>query len=391
MKVMVDRQATRASGWAAGRGRTTRTVMDHTHHQTAIARLAGRWAAATATPSAMSPAGAWVLLALLAETADGPARRELADAAGIDPAAGVDAAIGVLDRLAAVEGVKAAIGLWTKVAVNDRLAARLPDVIGRLDGREDLDAWASERTDGAIDRMPVTIDDDNLMVLASALLVRTQWAKPFRRLAEPAPGWDGTGLVGSPPFGAVSVHPGLTRVVCHGTAGIDVHLGIGHTGSEAQALVGLVEAIGAAGDPVTATTTAAGTIRVTTEEAPDDRVALTLPAFRADMTHDLLAHPEAFGLSAATDQSRGHFPGLSDADLAVGQARQTGVVEFTDTGFAAAAVTAISMRVAAAFIPRTSRLRADIVLDRPFAYCAVDRDTGIPLFTGVVTEAATLD
>lgn len=45
---------------------------------------------------------------------------------------------------------------------------------------EVLDAWAVKRTGGLVERMPVALSDDTMMVLASALALRTRWLRPFR-------------------------------------------------------------------------------------------------------------------------------------------------------------------------------------------------------------------
>ena len=42
-----------------------------------------------------------------------------------------------------------------------------------------LDAWAAEHTDDLIREMPVDLDGDMMLVLASALLLRTTWVRPF--------------------------------------------------------------------------------------------------------------------------------------------------------------------------------------------------------------------
>ncbi len=56
-----------------------------------------------------------------------------------------------------------------------------------------------------------------------------------------------------------------------------------------------------------------------------------------DMTahHDLLARHRLFGLTAARDSTRGHFPGISGSPLAIGSARQSATARFGALGFLA--------------------------------------------------------
>ena len=42
-----------------------------------------------------------------------------------------------------------------------------------------LDRWADEQTGGLIEKFPLGIDDETLLVLASALTARVRWRTPF--------------------------------------------------------------------------------------------------------------------------------------------------------------------------------------------------------------------
>ena len=153
-------------------------------------RLTARWAATVGAGSTvLSGAGAWPLLALLAAAADGPARAELAAAVDL-PADGADRS--ATDLLAAMDGaaaVRTALGLWSTAGLplTDWWRATVPDrVRGLLTGDQaldqaTLDAWAKEQTAGQVETMPVTVDASTLLVLATALSVRTDWAERFTR------------------------------------------------------------------------------------------------------------------------------------------------------------------------------------------------------------------
>ncbi|MFD6983497.1 serpin family protein, partial [Streptomyces sp. NPDC059956] len=156
----------------------------------AVNALTSRWAghaAADGTGTVFTAAGVWPLLALLADGADGPARTELAEALGIPADTVAEAARELLTSLDAVRGLRSATGLWTSrdLPLEAAWSAGLPaGTRGTLTGDEDtdrkaLDAWAADRTDGLVEQMPVEVDEETRLVLASALTLRTRWIQPF--------------------------------------------------------------------------------------------------------------------------------------------------------------------------------------------------------------------
>lgn len=123
------------------------------------------------------------------------------------------------------------------------------------------------------------------------------------------------------------------------------------------------------------------------DDEPGDRLLIRMPRFSVDADHDLLEHPEVFGLDTVTDRLRGHFPAISRRPLAVSQARQSAAARFTAKGFEAAAVTAIAL-MAGGMPPvpprRVKQIRVE--LDRPFGFFASHRASGLILAAGWVAE-----
>lgn len=375
--------------------------------------MTARWAreAVEEAGTVLTAAGVWPLLALLAGPSAGPARTELAEALGTDPERAPSEAWALLGALDAADGVGAAAALWAHRALSLRPEWRdglPPGTLGELTGtaaadQEALDAWARRHTDGLIERMPVEVTPDLLLVLASALLVRTTWAEPFGEyplLLTEGP-WAGREVTALRRSGAEAsqllVHDTpagpLTAVRVEGDNGLDVHLllgGPGVPGGEVlwhgvEALAGRYPAV--AGP---ALTDGAGPgLRVTTEPSYDGvpSLDLTTVRFTVDAAHDLLKRPELFGLTAASDDSRGHFPGISDHPLAVTAARQRATATFGALGFRAAAVTV--MPVAAGSVPPPppyEALRITARFDRPFGFLAVHRASGLVLTAGWIAQ-----
>ncbi len=371
--------------------------------------LTARWAQAReGTSTTLSGLGVWPLLALLAPGADDTVRAELEGATGVAAAGSGAAARELLDLLSGTAAVRAALGLWTRaeLPLEPAWVDQLPPATrGTLTGdpatdTAALDAWADRETDGLIERMPITLDADIALVLASALLVRTEWEHLFadgRWPVDHGP-WAGSTLatltrtttdlddvyVADTAAGPLSV----TRVA--GSDGIDVHLVIGEEHRPAGDV--LAAGIGAIGDDVPRTCGAALAdgepgpgvqVRQAPSASGTPTVRLRTVRFTVDGDHDLLGHAELFGL--ATAREGGHFPGVSARPLALGQAQQRATATFSARGFEAAAVTAMAMPTARAVRERTAR-RVDVSYDRPFGFVATHRPTGLVLVAGWVAD-----
>ncbi|MFD0358971.1 serpin family protein [Streptomyces sp. NPDC127110] len=383
----------------------------------AVNRLTARWAAEASGGdggTVFTAAGVWPLLALLADGAAGPARAELAEALGIPAGDAAEAARELLAALAGVRGLRAATGLWARadLPLEQSWLTGLPNgTRGTLTGdpasdRKTLDAWAAERTDGLVERMPVALPegpDAVRLVLASALALRLKWIRPFseypQRMHEGP--WAGRELVvlrrttslldrakvAHGPAGPVT----LLEVV--GDTGVDVHLVLG--GPDAPPGTVLTTGIEAAvrARPSTPTSLLPDgnpgpglTVRTVRSESPEPWLSIATPAFEVRADHDLLARARLFGLESATDRDSGSFPGISSEPLAIGSARQSAVTRFHATGFEAAAVTAFG--AVAAGIPdlRYRARHAHVRFDRPFGFLAVHRTSRLVLAAGWVTD-----
>lgn len=376
--------------------------------------LTKRWlATAGADSRVLSGLGVWPLLAFLADGADEETREELSAALGIPAEHAAQAACELLALVEHTPAIRTALGLWTRteVRVHQDWLSRLPaDVHGELTGvpaddQPRLDAWACDHTEGLIPRMPIQVTPDTMLVLASALLVTLTWREQFteRSGASKGPWADARGSmpilrrlttdldvlqVADTPIGQVST----LRV--ESNEDVDVHLVLGPADSPPSDVLTVgTEIVGAPRHPMTRGTNlpagdAGPGIRVDEVESlgRQDSLEVTTVPFRVAARHDLMERAALFGLQRARDDSRGHFPGISDDPLFVKQAVQDAVAEFSATGFRAAAVTAFGV-YGAAMARQTYRVRrVSVTFDRPFAYYAVHRDSGLILVAGWVGE-----
>ncbi|WP_084519531.1 serpin family protein [Nocardia mexicana] len=369
-------------------------------HVAAANDLTGRWCAVAGTDDfVLSGCGAWPLLGVLATAANEPVRSELAAAVGLSADDAQSAALRLLSELADAETVAGALGVWVRddVELHEQWARSLPDgVVEKLTGQAALDAWADRHTAGLIERLPLSVTGDTLLVLATAVVARTAWLQPFHDdVLEPSDGpWRGHRGRGlsrdSQHLRDAAILSGaapVTRVVVRGTGDLDVHLLLGDgtpgevLGTGFGALDGSVEAhtdlpIG----------TEAPGLAVRKTRAVADTLRIQLPPFEIRSSHDLLAHPDLFGLRTATDGTRDRFPAISTTPLRVDSAAQDALARFTRDGFEAAAVTAIALtRAAAAFRPRPA-VEISATFDRPFGFLAVHRPTGLVIVAGWVAR-----
>lgn len=392
-------------------------------------RMAAQWARTCPDASSVFCApSAWPLLALLADSADGPGREELEEAVGLSGSDSRAAALELLTLLRGMTAVRSALGIWVseRFPLEPAWRSGLPlGAVGLLTGDPAVDApllddWVQQNTDGLVDRLPVGVTDQTAVLLAAAMSVRTRWVRPFTDW-----GWPITYDAGpwkerryhplsrvSRIMDRVSVTPTkygeITCLEVLGHEGITVHLVIGEEGRSAGEVLqgGLSARTGWERELGRTPGRAAGGTRARTGEAlqvgdtapgllvervpdddPDDRLLVLVPRFRVEGDHDLLKQPKVFGLDTVTDTSRGHFPAISAEPLAVTQAKQSAVAMFTADGFEAAAVTAIGAMGAG--IPPVLRRRVKqirVEFDRPFGFVASHRTSGLILAVGWVAE-----
>ncbi|MFJ4183633.1 serpin family protein [Kitasatospora sp. NPDC089509] len=369
----------------------------------------------------LMPAGIWPLLGLLAPAGSPAVQGELAQALGLPGEAAAERARELLALLGGIPAVRSALGVWSddRLRLRPEWLARVPaDLVGRLTGeaerdRARLDAWAAERTDGAIEELPIALDQDTRLVLAAALTVRTDWIKPFEDLGgyrevDPA-GWgrrvhqlsratrllDRAALLETPDGPVTEL-----RVLGHGD--ISVHLLLG----EPDAAPGAVLAAGigvlsqrhrrTTADRLPVGTPGPGlTIGTHRRFTPEDLLIVGVPRFTVDADHDLLARRGLFGLQTLGTASgtEDRLPGLADGGppLSVSSARQRATATFGARGFRAASVTAMGVAAAGADTRKPPYRQRIVGVDfhRPFGFLAVHRLSGLVLAAGWVTEPDT--
>ena len=363
--------------------------------------LTARWCARMgAEDFVLSGAGLWPLLALLASAADEEARAELAEALGRPADTAQREALELIDVLRTGVSTTAALGLWTRkdIPLHEEWASGLPEgVVGTLTDQAALDQWASDETDGLIDRFPLELTPDILVVLASALAARVKWRKPFD--ASPRQdrvSWDDPGEPDQQWLSrttykladAAVLDSVVTRIVVEGDGDVDVHLLLGDQEPADVLAAGLRELSGEAEVRLAAELGGPGLdVRRISSSGRRDMLSLRLPSFEIRAKHDLMKHVDLFGLRSLTESDTSHLPLLSPVPLSVSRGVQDVLARFFAEGFEAAAVTAFGMVLGSA--PPEERYEityVDVTFDRPFGFIAVHRPSRLAVVAGWVSS-----
>lgn len=284
----------------------------------------------------------------------------------------------------------------------------LPGVIeaGDIPTNEEADSWVAERTDGLLKKLPLKIEDRTFLVLLSAIATKTKWKEPFREVDKADsfgdffPGASKVLIsaeshdvyVEDTEIGMVGVH------VAHGTNGLDVYSVIADPSVDYIDVIRVAHEISEEdrgenrGVPLHQLETEASDIyTVNRIKSPrgDQRIAY-LPKWKTENSLSHLEEDRSLGFShiASSIASRAGLD-PENADVIV---QQDVVAEYTATGFEAAAVTQMMMRIGMVSLPVLSdAYKLEIPFNHSYAVVAVVRDksawTGTPIFSSWIKEA----
>ena len=386
----------------------------------AIAGYAARMHAALGPGQrAISPLGAWLVLALVAPVTRGTNRQEIERVLGMDAE---DAAAFARELIETPHpSVATAFGVWNHEAVRtaevDAWLATLPAAVDHGPISDSLHAWVRGATRGKIPLLPVVLDDRAALLLVSVLAIDGMWRDPFA-LAPASELGDGPWasqvsqvLTSNDKFGRqlrrtksaglVATHVResrnsfiVTAVVADPSVPPERVIAAAHeVAADAAEIPSLFDLPIGEGHSWTITET-----EVPTADA-DSRTQsgrVFLPAWKEELsTLDLLAHPE-FGYGAARDALIAIFPPHPEGYEA--RAAQATTATYDRHGFRATSVSSLLMYIGAAMPrPKTDHglhRHVDARFARPFAVVAVADAPGgmthpwrgVPMFSAWVTR-----
>lgn len=368
-----------------------RPAGDSTVVAAAVTRFADQLRGTTGTSDseALSPLGLWLLLALVAPLATGPRRDRLGEVLGLPVADAQGYARNLLAEPHPT--VAAALGAWSAEPVPSAAV----DIASPVPEQSALDAWAIEQTRGLIERFPVQVDAETLVVLATALVLEPRWAHGVSlgddgwlrldagffavldtqaaglvAVAKPRSqdGVDVLSVIAAPDVAPDLVWAAVDEVVVRLESGElwgGEHEGDekGHAWREETALRFVArDELDGWGDGPT-------------------RWTARLPEWSAETSTDLSRAPGVAEVVAAIDEL---VPGAAEAARCV----KSAVAEYDEDGFSAAAVTAMAVAGGAPDGEMVEGRTIELDFDRPHAVIAIARGgawEGVPLFTAWVT------
>lgn len=380
----------------------------------------------------VSPMGLWLLMAAASTITDPGSkdRRRIEKFLGLP----VEQASAVVEELLNsgenTEALKASIALWVRgtdinelkqwaktqyIDISDpteediyQWQDSLKELIetGPMPSAEEADEWVNKNTDGLIQKMPITIDDDFLVNMVTALATKTSWRDGFREV-------DNNNLldgafkdaskalishqnhkvyVEDTEIGLVGVH------AAYGTNGLVVysviadedidydeviktaHLIASHDADENQGL-----------ELHRLETQDASFYTVEDIESTDgDIYSATLPKWKANTSVKELEKSPELNIGGIV-QKVSDKTGIAVQDI-LAMVQQDVVAEYTAKGFDAAAVTQMAMigRATAFFSPASKAKLLNVKFSHPYAVVAVIKDGSswceTPVFSGWVKE-----
>ena len=115
----------------------------------------------------------------------------------------------------------------------------------------------------------------------------------------------------------------------------------------------------------------------------EESTEFALPKFKTEFSAELSESLKSLGMSDAFDSDKADFTALGTSDegnIYISRVLHKTFIQVDEKGTKAGAATAVDMATGAALNPHS------VYLNRPFVYMIVDRDTGLPVFLGVLTE-----
>ncbi|MEU8626284.1 serpin family protein [Streptomyces sp. NPDC048669] len=345
----------------------------------AVQRLGERWIRELAGPGGgsfvCSPAGLWLALAVVAAGARGETADELRAVLGVAERQAADAVTAGARELAATDALGVATRVWTRVPVHREYREALADIgFGPMDATG-VDAWVREATGGLIERLPLDISEEMLLVLVNVLALKARWDEPFEPEAtRDLPFTDAAGVSRAVPTMSATRGPWDGWTV-RGTHVVELRCRTERPGG-APARVRLV--LGEPGAGAADVLPAAWAPQALRSPLDADVLSIAVPRFTLRTNVQVTEQLAALGIRVSTSAAA-DFGWMSPEPLRISQVVQEVVVKVAEEGVQAAAVTVIAAPAGAA--PVRQRF-LHLAFDRPFGIVVLDGGGEVPLFTG---------
>ncbi len=244
----------------------------------------------------------------------------------------------------------------------------------------DINTWVDANTDHMIPKLLNEIKDGEVMALINAVTFDAKWASPYSEYQVhdvPFTAYDGTEQTASMLCGEEHLY----LEDAHAVGFMKPYQG------GRYAFAALLPEEGMTTTEYIRSLTPEHLHELLAEPVSDGVVITQLPKFSYDYSEELSKHFAAMGMPTA-------FTGTADfSDMAwtesgylfIGSLLQKTHISVDEDGTRAAAVSAVMMSNDACFLGEPK----EVILDRPFVYCIVDRETSLPVFIGTLEKLET--
>lgn len=344
----------------------------------------------------VSPMSALLCLAMVSNGAGGNTRAQLEDLFGLPTETLNRYLEAYLQGMGKSDGVSVHIAdsVWyrdepDRLTVNADFLSTVKNVYGAqayaapFDAStvRDVNAWGKKQTDGMIEEFVDRIDADAVMILVNALAFDAKWEKEYEKD-------DVRDMTFTDADGTQVPVKMLTSNETYYLCG-DGFEGFTRPYMYRYDFVGLLPTDGTDADALAASLTGEAWQKAWTDGHTLPAcgyypgVKVGIPEFTFDGCVDLKQVLADLGVTDMFDSALADFSPMavsSNGNIFCGQADQTVFVQVDRNGTRAAAITKVVMNDECKEIISEKT----VILDRPFVFAITDRQTGIPLFVGVV-------
>ncbi|MFC5467676.1 serpin family protein [Cohnella suwonensis] len=246
-----------------------------------------------------------------------------------------------------------------------------------------MNDWAAKRTDGAIKKVIDRIDPNSALYVLNAIDFDGAWTSPFNAAVTNRARFHPTGFPSEEDFFVQMMTQGGLYEYAKLDGYETIRLPIGKKDSAYLAVVLPDKAEDAlaklqaklAADP-----------KILTGKLESRRGTIELPKTQFAYSANLNEELKAMGMETAFDPLNASFPGINDEPqtLFISNVEHFSSFEMNEDGVSASAATIVEVEVGAASPPPEEPFRMSV--DRPFVVGIVDRETGVILFVGTVSN-----
>lgn len=241
----------------------------------------------------------------------------------------------------------------------------------------DMNSWASEHTDGMIDKIVEKIDSETVMVLMNAVFFDAQWETPYESFD-----------VITDSFVSVDGDVRTAKMMCSNesvylTDGKAVGFMKNYKGGK-YAFAALLPEKNVNIYDYVQTLTGEKLTEIFENSEKNTQINVRMPKFSCEYGMSFKDVLSNIGMETAFDSKEADFTNMakfSDGNIFIGDVFHKTFISVDEAGTKAGAVTRVDMNGSAAPMDKK-----EVFLDRPFVYMIIDKSNNLPIFMGVLAD-----